>query len=66
MEVEALPHLFQFRAATTLLHGAGRYLQGLAAEASLRRRVQRIIAWDDWLTAHGAALVRRAYGWHAR
>ncbi|GAC1447487.1 MAG: hypothetical protein PVSMB4_02980 [Ktedonobacterales bacterium] len=66
VEVEALPLLFQFRAATSLLHGAGRYLQGLASEADLRRRVKRILAWDDWLKAHGAALVRRAYGWHSR
>jgi homoserine kinase type II len=64
-EVEALPSLFQFRSATSLLHGVGRYAQGFASEASLQRRVERIIAWEDWLTAHGAALVWRARGWHA-
>ena len=57
-EIEALPELVRYRAVRLLVHCTGRWREGRASEADVRRAIMMTLTLEDWLSASSTALVR--------
>jgi homoserine kinase type II len=62
-EVHALPALIRLRLVVSVVHRAGRWRQGLAADSAVLDRVTWALETDSWLSANGDRLVDMALAW---
>ena len=57
-EIESLPELFRLRPTVMLDYCAGRWRQGKASEADVRRAIGVMVTLEDWFSASGPELVQ--------
>ena len=57
-EIEDLPELIRSRTARLLVYWTGRWHEGKASEADVRRMIMKMLTLEVWLSANSTALVR--------